>query len=268
MYNIFISPGHYEFTWKTGSKMIKIGDEIFKEFNDFNIKVPIYLNEYLRQHTCFKIHQLEYDNNKLDMDLRQRINYINSNCGKYGNDLVISIHANYNSNQNLKGVDLFYGSENGKKLCELYKKHSKDNFIKYRKMFKCKFKTWTEFGIVLRVSPVSILIEAGFFSNKEDRDILKKEEYHKQVALSIYKMICEYYKIKPILEEEIIVPQWKIDEVDKAVKYGYIDNDLWKNKIDENIPVWAMFEIVNDIYEDFEQRIHELRKELYENIKN
>ena len=100
--------------------MIKVNNEIFKEFNDFNIKVADKLNKLLSRHTQFKIHQLEYDNNKVDTNLRERIDYINKNGTK--KDLVISIHANYNNNPNIGGIDLFYASESGLRFLNILDK--------------------------------------------------------------------------------------------------------------------------------------------------
>lgn len=194
---VFLSPGHYEFTWKSGSKMIIGDDGIFREFNDFNIKVidKAYL-ELSKYNKYLDIRQLEFDNNKLDMGLTDRINYIN----KYSteDDVVFSLHGNYNDNKNVSGVDGFYVSTAGKKLIELYKKHSVNNSIKYRSTFKCKKGTWTSLGIILKTRPPAILIEAGFFSNNKDRAIMRTDVYHRQVADSIVDTILGYYNIKPI----------------------------------------------------------------------
>ena len=105
------------------------------------------------------------------MELWERIQYINKVCGKYKDDLVISIHANYNSSKKLSGVDLFYGSQNGKHLCELYKKYSTNNLIKYRTSYQCNSNNWTNFGIILKVKPIAMLFELGFFSNCFSREI-------------------------------------------------------------------------------------------------
>lgn len=264
MYNIFISPGHYEYTWeKEHAKGIVADDGLFQEFNDFNIKVPIYLNPLLKQHPdIFKIHQLEYDNNKLDKTLRQRIDFINANCCM--NDIIVSIHANYNDNFNVKGLWLLYSGSKSKKLVDLYIKHSKENLIPYTRTYKCTIKEkWLNLGIVLKTNCPVILIEAGFFSNKQDRAILKSSKYQKEVAISIYKMICEYYGIEPILARKDLkhIEAWKMIEVEKAVKYGFIDSDIWARDIDGMFPRWAVLEMLNDEHELFCFKLDELRKE-------
>lgn len=253
MFNIFLSPGHNEHTWKNGSKMINAPEGIFKEFNDFNIKVIDGLNLLLKNHSIFKIHQLEFNNDKVDMELFERIQYINKFCTMQ--DIIISVHANYNNNFNVSGVDLFYSGEKSKKLTELYIKYSKDNIIPYRKTWECTTKEyWLNLGIVLKTKCPVILVEAGFFSNAFDRKNLKNEIYQNQVIMSCYKMICEYYNIKTIIKDNMI-EDWKIKEVEKAIKNGFIDNDDWKNKINELIPVWAVLEMINDCYEKYDKKI-------------
>lgn len=248
MFNIFISPGHNEFTYKSGSKMVKVNNEIFREFNDFNIKVANKLSVLLKKHNEFKVHQLEYDNNKIDMELSERIKYINKNCTM--NDIVISIHANYSDNQSAGGVWLLYSGVKSKKLTELYIKHSKGNLIPYSKTYECTTKEkWLNLGIVLRTNCPAILLEVGFFSNAFDRKQLSSDKYQNQVATSLYDMVLDYYGINKYVIEKCNVKteQWKLDEVEKAVMYGYIDNDSWKNKVDESIPVWAVLSMLNDI---------------------
>jgi N-acetylmuramoyl-L-alanine amidase len=261
MNNIFISPGHYEFTWeKEHAKGLIAPEGLFEEFDDFNIKVANYLVPLLKQHQeIFKIHQLEYDNNKLDNTLNQRINYINKICSL--KDIIISIHANYSDNKNINGLWLLYKGSRSKRLTELYIKHSKDNLIPYTKTFECiDDGSWLDLGIVLKTHCPVILIEAGFFSNDKDRSILKSSKYQKQVATSIYKMICEYYNISPFIEiyNSVDISDWKLEEVIKAVKYGYIDNDAWKNKINENVPVWAVLEMLNDIVESYDNKLEKV----------
>jgi N-acetylmuramoyl-L-alanine amidase len=225
--NVFFEPGHNEFTYRNGSKMIKIKDEvIFREFNDFNIKVACKLSYKLLRHPELKGHQLEYDNNKIDMTLNQRINYIN----KYGDDdddIVIGIHANYSSNPTIGGVDLFYCSNAGKKLIELYRKHSNNNLIPYRSTIKCIYDTWTEFGLILNTKPPAMYLEAGFFSNAYDRNQLRSEKYQEQVAESLYKMILDYYNIKSV--KLVFNDEYK-QCIDVLYKNGIITGlDYWKN---------------------------------------
>lgn len=256
MFNIFLSPGHNEHTWENGSKMINAPEGIFKEFNDFNIKVIDNLNLLLKNHSIFKIHQLEFNNNKVDMELFERIQYINKFCSM--KDIIISVHANYNNNFDVGGVDLFYSGSKSKLLTELYIKYSKDNIIPYRKTWECTTKeNWLNLGIVLKTNCPVILVEAGFFSNAFDRKHLKSEIYQSQVSMSLYKMICEYYNINTIIKDTM-VEDFKINEVMKAVKNGYIDNDNWKNKVNDSIPVWAAFEILNDTYEKYDKIIEVL----------
>lgn len=240
MYNVFIEPGHDEFTYLSGSKMIKSNDGLFREFNDFNVKIVNGIAAKFKNHKLICIRQLEYDNNKVDMTLSQRIAYIN----KYGskNDLVLAIHANYNNNSCIGGIDYFYVSVAGMKFIIIHKKNSLNNSIPYHNTYKCERNTWTELGIVLNTIPPAVLLELGYFSNAYDRKCLKSIEYQNQCIESICKSILEYFDIK----EEKKIEENIIDN--NSLKFLY-DNRLILGKHDKND--YVRYDELNVILERF-----------------
>lgn len=240
MYNVFIEPGHDEFTYLSGGKMIKASDGLFREFNDFNVKVVNGIAERFKNHKIICIRQLEYDNNKVDMKLSQRIAYINKHGSK--NDLVLAIHANYNDNPCVGGVDYFYVSEAGMKFIVIHKKNSLNNSIPYHNTYKCVRGTWTEFGIILNTIPPAVLLELGYFSNAYDRKCLKSTEYQKQCIESICQSILEYFNVK---EEKKIEEKIIDDNSLKFMKY----NKLILGKHDKND--YVKYDELNVILERF-----------------
>lgn len=66
--------------------------------------------------------------------------------------------------------------------------------------------------------------------------------------------------LRKLINNKTKVDNFKVDEVSKAVKFGYIDNDKWKDRINDNIQVWAVLEMLNDIHDKFDKETKELRK--------
>lgn len=239
-HKIFISPGHNEFTWdKYKSKGGNFKDGVYEEFNT-NIAIANKLNAKLQAYKKYlDIRQLEYDNNKVDMGLTDRINYINKH-GHEENDLVVSLHANYNDNYEIDGQWGFYVSKLGLEFLNIYMKNVQNSLIKYTRTYKCVKNTWTSLGIVLKTIPPAVLLEFGFFSNKEDRNILKSPSYHEYCAQKVMLSILQYFNIKKIqtpidlswekhLEKTAYPEQWK-NNIKKAVeicnKYDMGDLDF------------------------------------------
>lgn len=233
-HKVFISPGHNEFTFqKTGSKGGKFPDGIYEEF-DSNIAIANKLSSKLKPYEKYlDIIQLEYDNNKIDMGLTERINYIN----KHGNsnDFVVSLHANYNDNYEIDGQWGFYVSDNGLKFLSLYIKNVKDSLIKYTRTYKCIKNTWTSYGIVLKTIPPAVLLEFGFFSNKKDRNILKSPSYHDYCAEKTMLSILQYFNIKKI--QTPINLSWE----KHLEKTSYPEE--WKNNIKKGIEICTKYNI-------------------------
>jgi N-acetylmuramoyl-L-alanine amidase len=221
-HKVFIEPGHNEFTFKTeGSKGGKYTDGIFEEF-DFNIAISEEIINGLKPYSkFFEVIQLEFDNNKVDNTLSERIAKINS-LGQQS-DLVISNHANAGT-ELMSGQWGFYASESGLKFLNLYAENSKESLIKYKQHFKCIENTWSSFGIVLKTKPVAVLIEYGFFTNVNDRKILRSPIFIKASAEKVVKTILQYYNIKPISKKN----NWQ-----EIIKQKSEYHEIWIDKINK-----------------------------------
>lgn len=249
MINIYHSAGHNEFTFdKNGSKGLENTKEgiKFEEFN-FNIGVSNEFNKLITRHKEFKVHQLEFDNNKIDMTLAQRVNYINQTTKSRNDDLAIEFHANFSVNKFAQGQWGFYHSEKGKKLLDIYRRRAKNSSIPYVKSWKCiNDNSWLDLYFVMHTKPTAVLFEFGFFSNYDDRMLLRCDKFRKKCANDVYLSVLEYYNVKQIEEVE----DWKeclknsnlddyktwIDRVEKMVEIAKLDSNVGDFEVLKYLP--------------------------------
>jgi len=235
MPKIFLAAGHWENLFeKTGSKGIKVkGEKKFEEF-DFNIGVVDKLHKELKKYKDFEIHQLEYDNDKEDMTLYERIQYINKTSTST-TDLVISVHANYSNKESVGGQWGFYASDAGKRFLNIYNANCNNSPIPYTRTYKCKYDDWTEFGIVLRTKPPAVLLEHGFFSNKKERALLRTDMYQSYCALAILRSILTYYNISKKNDDDKEID--KIAMMKKAINETTDYPDDWIESLVEAVEI-------------------------------
>ena len=229
---LFLSPGHNELTFdETGAKGGIYPDGRFEEFN-FNIAVINELVVLLQPYKeWFEIIQLEFDNNKVDYTLVERIKKINLTGVE--SDLTIAIHANAGDKE-VNGQWGFYASSRGLDFLNIFAKHVKDSLVPYTKHYKCIKETWTSFGIVLNTIPVAVLLELGFFTNDHDRALLRSPTFIKYCASKILASILEYYNIKNLKDDK---KTWI--ELIQATKYP----NEWTNNIQRGVTLATEYNI-------------------------
>lgn len=60
------------------------------------------------------------------------------------------------------------------------------------------------------------------------------------------------FKIQSLLLKSKDKSAYKLEVVDKLARAGFINEpQMWKDKIDEPMPVWAVLTVVNSVYENF-----------------
>lgn len=106
--------------------------------------------------------------------------------------ILISIHQNHFSSSVYKGLQVFYSPKNIKskflaesiqsKTVELIQKDN-DRFIK---------ETGSNIYLLYNSQIPSVMVECGFMSNYEESNLLKNENYQKQIAFSIMCGIQKY----------------------------------------------------------------------------
>lgn len=113
------------------------------------------------------------------MTIEDRVKYINNTKPNY----VISLHANFNSDIHLQGVEIFYSendefAKSSKELAHNLKK-GLEGEMKIQKTSKANF-------AVLRDSRCpAVMIETGFLSNEQDLAFLTSEEGQTKLAKQI-----------------------------------------------------------------------------------
>lgn len=123
--------------------------------------------------------------NKKKSDLTKRINLINnSDC-----DLFISIHLNSDTSPTWHGAQTFYTKNN---------KENERLAFEIQKVFKEQTNTKREVKNIKnmylfdRIKKPGVLIELGFISNPNERNLLTTKEYQQKLAEVIVQGIINY----------------------------------------------------------------------------
>ena len=119
-------------------------------------------------------------------DFDNRIKMINESDA----DLYLSIHLNYLSNNSYYGPQVFYNKEN-KNLAQVIQEVMNNQLKGNREIKKIPSNTY----MYDKLNKKGVLIECGFLSNYEERELLKTKEYQKKVADTISLGIVKYYQL-------------------------------------------------------------------------
>jgi len=156
----------------------------YKE-KDFTLSIGKRVKYHLERHNFSVIESREGDTNPT---LKERSNKANAN----NVDISVSIHVNAYSDINAQGIEIYHylGSNRGEKLAR-----SVLNSIISSKLYtKNRGLKTNSLHMTREVIAPAILIEMGFITNTEDRNILinKSEE----MAKAITKGILNFYEMK------------------------------------------------------------------------
>lgn len=226
---------------------------------EFNRDVGKRLKAILERHN---IEIVETVTDDADVSLPERCGIANlTNC-----DYFVSIHANgwYKKDiflreivdwNNARGWEIHIIGKGGKaqKLAECIHKHSiadlglKDRGIKV-----------SNFQVLRDTTMPAVLIEHGFYTNKEECAILKTEGFRQKCAEADAKGILEHLGIEyhfrddtKMIEktEKPIIQDWKIEQYQKALARGLITDKSWINRLNDTISVAEVFAMLNNLYD-------------------
>lgn len=171
--------------------------------HDFNAKLGLKLKKKLID-AGHKIYEAQ-PANAPDVNLNQRIRQYNN----HGVDLVWSVHANANSNEDAQGRCAFYWhtSSQSKKAADLlvdeikkagYSTHGHGLHASQRG-------SWTNLAICRDTAMPAVLSENGFMTNDEpgindDFELIfgsKQEEYTDELAKAHFNAIQRYFDLEP-----------------------------------------------------------------------
>ncbi len=119
-------------------------------------------------------------------DLSRRADIINQS----GCDLYLSIHLNADVDTSWYGAQAYYdkiNSEN-KFIAEIYQ----NQFIKYLGS-KRKYKEDSTLYLQRRITKPGILLELGFLSNPNERELLQDGKYQEKIAKAVCQGTREYF---------------------------------------------------------------------------
>ena len=164
---------------------------------DINLSVAKKLKNYIESNGGTALMTREEDCSTADgkengswkvADLRKR----KSMASETGADIFISIHMNKFPQEKYKGAQVFYSADNeesrllGETIQKTLPEILQDGNTRAAK------KSDGSIFILKGVSIPSVIVECGFLSNKEEAELLKKEEYQEKIAYAICQGLSDY----------------------------------------------------------------------------
>ncbi|ASF37772.1 N-acetylmuramoyl-L-alanine amidase CwlD [Halobacillus halophilus] len=119
-------------------------------------------------------------------DIRNRVQYIKEKEA----DFYLSIHLNAIPSPKWRGAQTFFNSNNpqSEHLAKFIQSEIRTNLENTDRQAM----DLTSIYLLKHVEAPGALVEAGFLSNGEERELLKSEEYQRKMAASIYQGVLRY----------------------------------------------------------------------------
>ncbi|EZP79145.1 N-acetylmuramoyl-L-alanine amidase CwlD [Parageobacillus genomosp. 1] len=187
---IILDPGH------GGPDGGAVGGDVVEE--EVALKVAMKLRDYLQQQGALVLMTRETDSDLANKDtrgysrrktedLRKRVTIINESEA----DLFISIHLNAIPSPRWRGAQTFYyGSliENERlaRFIQSELRRNLENTNRVAKMIDTVY-------LLKYAKKPGALVEVGFLSNPEERELLASDHYQTKLAASIYKGVLRYF---------------------------------------------------------------------------
>lgn len=132
------------------------------------------------------------DRNKKSADMKKRVDIIN----KAAPDVMVSIHQNSYHEPDISGAQVFYfqGSEEGKRFAQIVQARF-DYCLGEENRRQAKANG--SYYLLSHAKPVSIIVEAGFLSNRAEAARLETEEYQDKIAWTVAVGILQYLNTRP-----------------------------------------------------------------------
>lgn len=186
---VAIDPGH------GGNDPGKTVGDVYEK--DINLKIAIKLKDELEKKGVKVIITRdsdvglynETDTNKKIADMKNRCKLINESNA----DILVSIHQNSYSSQNVKGAQVFFyeNSKDGEKLAEILQSAIK---TKVDNENTRQHKSNDSYYILLNVEMPAVIVECGFLTNPSECKKLLDENYQQEMAQAVAEGIIQYSK--------------------------------------------------------------------------
>ena len=164
-----------------------------------NLKIALKLQNLLEQSGCTVILTRSDENGIYDLDsktLKQKKISDIRNRVKIGNessaDIFVSIHLNKIPQEQYDGWQTFYNknSEQGQKLAKLIQANLNEAIQKENKRVAAKIEN---IYIINNVEIPTTIVECGFLSNPQEKELLLTDSYQNRLAWGIYNGIIDYF---------------------------------------------------------------------------
>lgn len=164
-----------------------------------NLKIALKLQNLLEQSGCTVILTRSDENGIYDIDsktLKQKKISDIRNRVKIGNessaDIFVSIHLNKIPEQQYDGWQTFYNknSEQGQKLAKQIQLNLNEAIQKDNKRVASKIEN---IYIINNVEIPTTIVECGFLSNPQEKELLLTDSYQNRLAWGIYNGIIDYF---------------------------------------------------------------------------
>lgn len=186
---IVIDPGH------GGNDPGAVSKSGIKE-KDVNLKIALYLREYLEQSGSIVILTRDKDialyqgnvRNKKREDLKNRKNIVRQSNG----DLFISIHLNSFPQAQYYGAQTFFSKDNphGKIAAQLIQEELRNTLDSGNQRTSLP----KDDVYIINDLPIpAVLVECGFLSNAEEAKLLNESKYQRRLAWAIYTGIQRFF---------------------------------------------------------------------------
>lgn len=103
-------------------------------------------------------------------------------------DLFISIHANAHHRTDAHGFEVFYWHEHSKRAATIFERVIREDWNRASRGVKRN-----RYYVIRETNMPAILLELGFITNKNDRDLLMDPDFAKQQAEILLKAVIEYF---------------------------------------------------------------------------
>lgn len=166
------------------------------------LSITNYLRDYLQQSGALVLMTRETDSdlaepgtkgysNRKTIDLKRRAEFINNSDG----DLFVSVHLNASTSPTWKGAQTFYHpkSDENKKLASFIQDSLRTQLGNTTRSAGALSSIY----LLKQAKMPSALVEVGFLTNTQERNLLKTDAYQKKIAGAIYNGILRYYTKEP-----------------------------------------------------------------------
>ena len=195
-YYVWLDAGHSKLT--SGKRNEKANPKFYEY--EFNNDIAVKLKARLEEHGI-TVYLTNSTPNGVDIALTTRANTANikwNSLGKPSNAIFVSIHGNASTGAwaNARGVEVYHAknaSSKSKKLASLLTNQIYKDVKAIDSGFKQRGVKSSNFTVIYKANMPSVLIEHGFYDNKED--LLLMQNKRNIFVEADCKAICEYFGI-------------------------------------------------------------------------